>query len=136
MKENQEGFFSEKELSDKEKEDKAKQRKQAKTKVDQVERAGTLLEELGKLTPTELAELFEGEVGKHLDAVERVRRAAAEAAKKLRKAKAMSEAKQLTVRPDLEVAPKEEGGEEPSESEVMEAAADEPTEKELEQAAA
>jgi ParB family chromosome partitioning protein len=136
MKENQEGFFSEKELSEKEKEDKAKQRNQAKTKVDQVERAGTLLEELAQLTPTELAELFEGEVGKHLDAVERVRKAAAEAVKKLRKAKAMSEAKQLTVRPDLEVAPEAEDGEEPSEAEVAEAAAEEPTEEELEEAAA
>ncbi|KPI15705.1 parB-like partition protein [Actinobacteria bacterium OK074] len=105
MKENQEGFFSEKELSEKEKEDKAKERKQVRGKVDQVERAGALLEELAQLTPTELAELFEGEVGKQLDAVERVRRAAAESVKKLRKAKAMSEAKRLTVRPELEVEP-------------------------------
>ncbi|WP_236244270.1 ParB/RepB/Spo0J family partition protein [Streptomyces sp. CC210A] len=145
MKENQEGFFSEKELSDKEKEDKAKERKQAKSKVDQVERAGALLEELAKLTPSELAELFEGEVGKHLDAVERVRKAAAEAVKKLRKAKAMSEAKQLTVRPELEVEPEAEDTEaevegteveqEPSETEIAEAAAEEPSEVELEAAA-
>ncbi|MEU8521208.1 hypothetical protein [Streptomyces sp. NPDC048577] len=138
MKENQEGFFSEKELSDKEKEDKAKERKQAKSKVDQVERAGTLLEELAKLTPTELAELFEGEVGKQLDAVERVRKAAAEAVKKLRKAKAMSEAKQLTVRPELAVEPETEDAEveqEPSETEIAEAATEEPTETELEAAA-
>ena len=138
MKENQEGFFSEKELSDKEKEDKAKERKQAKGKVDQVERAGTLLEELAKLTPSELADLFEGEVGKHLDAVERVRKAAAEAVKKLRKAKAMSEAKQLKVRPELEVEPEAEeveGEEEPSETEIAEVAAEEPSEAELEAAA-
>ncbi|WP_432034642.1 ParB/RepB/Spo0J family partition protein [Streptomyces antibioticus] len=134
MKENQEGFFSEKELSEKEKEDKAKERKQAKGKVDQVERAGTLLEELAKMTPSELADLFEGEVGKQLDAVERVRKAAAEAVKKLRKAKAMSEAKQLTVRPELEVEP-EEGEEEPSEAEIAEVAAEEPLEAELETAA-
>ncbi|WP_406354177.1 ParB/RepB/Spo0J family partition protein [Streptomyces sp. NBC_00658] len=117
MKENQEGFFSEKELSDKEKEEKSKERKRAKSKVDQVERAGTLLEELSQMTPTELAELFEGEVGKHLDAVDRVRKAAAETAKKLRKAKAMSEAKQLTVRPELEVEP-EADAEEPTEAEL------------------
>ncbi|WP_431991972.1 ParB/RepB/Spo0J family partition protein [Streptomyces albogriseolus] len=138
MKENQEGFFSEKELSEKEKEDKAKERKQAKGKVDQVERAGTLLEELAKLTPSELADLFEGEVGKHLDAVERVRKAAAEAVKKLRKAKAMSEAKQLKVRPELEVEPEAEeveGEEEPSETEIAEVAAEEPSEAELEAAA-
>ncbi|MEU5093770.1 ParB/RepB/Spo0J family partition protein [Streptomyces sp. NPDC020996] len=135
MKENQEGFFSEKELSEKEKEDKAKERRQAKGKVDQVERAGTLLEELAKLTPSELADLFEGEVGKHLDAVERVRKAAAEAVKKLRKAKAMSEAKQLTVRPELKVEPEAEGEEEPSEAEITEAAAEEPSEAELEAAA-
>ncbi|MEU0443567.1 ParB/RepB/Spo0J family partition protein [Streptomyces sp. NPDC006186] len=137
MKENQEGFFSEKELSEKEKEDKAKERKQAKGKVDQVERAGTLLEELAKLTPSELADLFEGEVGKHLDAVERVRKAAAEAVKKLRKAKAMSEAKQLTVRPELKVEPEaeSEGEEEPSEAEITEAAAEEPSEAELAAAA-
>ncbi|MFI1733992.1 ParB/RepB/Spo0J family partition protein [Streptomyces acidicola] len=138
MKENQEGFFSEKELSEKEKEDKTKERKQAKSKVDQVEQAGSLLEELAKLTPTELADLFEGEVGKHLDAVERVRKAAAEAVKKLRKAKAMSEAKQLTVRPELEVEPEAEGVEgekEPSEAEIVEAAAEEPSEVELEAAA-
>ncbi|MFF2566752.1 ParB/RepB/Spo0J family partition protein [Streptomyces sp. NPDC058084] len=138
MKENQEGFFSEKELSEKEKEDKAKERKQAKSKVDQVERAGTLLDELAKLTPSELAELFEGEVGKQLDAVERVRKAAAEAVKKLRKAKAMSEAKQLTVRPELEVEPdaeEAEGEEEPGEVEIAEAAAEEPDEAELAAAA-
>ncbi|GAA2656973.1 ParB/RepB/Spo0J family partition protein [Streptomyces vastus] len=131
MKENQEGFFSEKELS--EKEEKSKERKQAKSKVDQVERAGALIEELAKLTPTELAELFEGEVGKHLEAVERVRKAAADAAKKLRKAKAMSEAKQLTVRPELEVEP--EGGEEPGEADIAAVAAEEPSEVELEAAA-
>ncbi|MER6010212.1 ParB/RepB/Spo0J family partition protein [Streptomyces bluensis] len=138
MKENQEGFFSEKELSEKEKEDKSKERKQAKSKVDQVEQAGSLLEELAKLTPTELADLFEGEVGKHLDAVERVRKAAAEAVKKLRKAKAMSEAKQLTVRPELEVEPEAEdveGDEEPSEAEIVEAATEEPSKVELEAAA-
>ncbi|MGW1890150.1 ParB/RepB/Spo0J family partition protein [Streptomyces sp. NPDC002004] len=136
MKENQEGFFSEKELSEKEKKDKAKERKQAKGKVDQVERAGTLLEELAKLTPTELADLFEGEVGKQLDAVDRVRKAAAEAVKKLRKAKAMSEAKQLTVRPELAVEPEEvEGEEEPSEAEIAEVATEEPSEAELEAAA-
>lgn len=134
MKENQEGFFSEKELSEKEKEDKAKERKQAKGKVDQVERAGALLEELSKLTPTELADLFEGEVGKHLDAVERVRKAAAEAVKKLRKAKAMSEAKQLTVRPELEVGSEDEAAE-PAEAELAEMAAEEPSEVELEAAA-
>ncbi|MDH2389346.1 ParB/RepB/Spo0J family partition protein [Streptomyces sp. HNM0663] len=137
MKENQEGFFSEKELSEKEKEDKAKERKQAKSKVDHVERAGGLLEELAKLTPSELAELFEGEVGKQLDAVERVRKAAAEAVKKLRKAKAMSEAKQLTVRPELEVEPEAEdlAEEGPSEAELADLEAAEPTEVELEEAA-
>ncbi|WP_438491785.1 ParB/RepB/Spo0J family partition protein [Streptomyces asiaticus] len=134
MKENQEGFFSEKELSDKEKESKAKERKQAKGTVDQVERAGALLDELAKLTPSELAELFEGEVGKHLEAVERVRKAAAEAVKKLRKAKAMSEAKQLTVRPELEVEP-EEDSEAPTEVELAEAETEAPTESELETAA-
>ncbi|WP_143076777.1 hypothetical protein [Streptomyces sp. MUSC 14] len=144
MKEKQEGFFSDKELS--EKEDKAKERKQARTKVYHVERAGTLLAELAKKSPEELAELFEGEVGKHLDAVERVRKAAAEAAKKPRKAKAMSEAKQLEVRPELEVAPQEleTGEDEPGEAEAPEETANavggdaelEPTEAELAEAEA
>ncbi|OIK07729.1 hypothetical protein [Streptomyces monashensis] len=138
MKEKQEGFFSDKELSEKEKEEKAKERKQARTKVDHVERAGTLLTELAKKSPKELAELFEGEVGKHLEAVERVRKAATEAAKKLRKAKAMSEAKQLEVRPELEVALSgpEAGEDEPAEVEALEEtvggdADQEPTEAEL-----
>ncbi|MBC9717870.1 ParB/RepB/Spo0J family partition protein [Streptomyces sp. TRM66268-LWL] len=120
MKEKQEGFFSDKELSEKEKEEKAKARSQAKTKVDHVERAGALLQELASKTPSELAELFEGEVGKHLEAVERVRKAAAESVKKLRKAKAMSEAKQLDVRPELKV--EEETEPEPTEAELAEAA--------------
>ncbi|MDQ8706715.1 ParB/RepB/Spo0J family partition protein [Streptomyces sp. LHD-70] len=135
MKEKQEGFFSDKELSEKEKEEKAKERKQAKGKVDHVERAGALLQELAGKTPTELAELFEGEVGKHLDAIERVRKAAAESVKKLRKAKAMSEAKQLDVRPELKVDEREGGAEEseaPSADAVEPA---EPTEEELAEAA-
>lgn len=139
MKEKQEGFFSEKELSDKEKEEKTKERKQAKGKVDHVERAGALLAVLAAKTPGELAELFEGEVGKHLDVVERVRKAAAEAAKKLRKAKAMSEAKQLDVRPELEVEP--EAGEDEPAGAPQEVAVDgeveqEPTEAELAEAEA
>ncbi|MGI5401896.1 ParB/RepB/Spo0J family partition protein [Streptomyces sp. CA-135486] len=137
MKENQEGFFSEKELSDKEKQEKSTERKRAKSKVDQVERATVLLEELSQLTPTDLAELFEGEVGKHLDAVDRVRKAAAETVKKLRKAKAMSEAKQLTVRPELEVVPEAEGEAEegPSEAELADLEAEAPAGDGLEAAA-
>ncbi|MET9965297.1 ParB/RepB/Spo0J family partition protein [Streptomyces sp. NPDC006356] len=136
MKEKQEGFFSEKELSEKEKEDKAKERKQAKGKVDHVERAGTLLQELAAKTPRELAELFEGEVGKHLDAIERVRKAAAESVKKLRKAKAMSEAKQLDVRPELKVGETSEESEGREAPEVAEAVEPEPTEEELAEAEA
>jgi ParB family chromosome partitioning protein len=140
MKEKQEGFFSDKELTDKEKEQKAKDRKQAKGKVDHVERAGALLAELAKKTPAELAELFEGEVGKHLDAVERVRKQAAEVVKRLKKAKAMSEAKQLEVRPELEVESGADGEpEQPAaESEVRaESEAElEPTEAELAEAEA
>ncbi|MFB6643962.1 ParB/RepB/Spo0J family partition protein [Streptomyces chartreusis] len=141
MKEKQEGFFSDKELSDKEKEEKAQERKQAKAKVDHVERAGALLAVLAAKTPAELAELFEGEVGKHLDAVERVRKAAAEAAKKLRKAKAMSEAKQLEVRPELEVEPEPAEGESVEVLQGAAVAADgdmeqEPTEAELAEAEA
>ncbi|MDQ8706812.1 ParB/RepB/Spo0J family partition protein [Streptomyces sp. LHD-70] len=135
MKEKQEGFFSDKELSEKEKEEKVKERKQAKGKVDHVERAGALLQELAGKTPTELAELFEGEVGKHLDAIERVRKAAAESVKKLRKAKAMSEAKQLTVRPDLKVDGDQENGDERDAPEADAVVAEEPTEAELAEAA-
>ncbi|WP_372407465.1 ParB/RepB/Spo0J family partition protein [Streptomyces luteireticuli] len=112
--EQQQGFFSEKELTQAEKETQTKERKKARSRVEQMELVAGQLDELAKQTPTDLAVLFEGEVARHVDALDRIHRSVTELRKKLRKAKSISSARTLAVRPDLVVDEEEDAIDESS----------------------
>uniref|UniRef100_A0AAU2V6Q2 ParB/RepB/Spo0J family partition protein n=1 Tax=Streptomyces sp. NBC_00003 TaxID=2903608 RepID=A0AAU2V6Q2_9ACTN len=128
LSQDQEGFFTEKELTEAEKEEKAKARTKARSLVEQLEAIAAKLDELGQNTPTELADLFEGGVGRHTDALDRVHKSVSGLRTKMRKAKSISAARSLAVRADLEVEP--EGGA-VDEEQVVVAGEAGPTEAEL-----
>ncbi|GGY12648.1 ParB/RepB/Spo0J family partition protein [Streptomyces djakartensis] len=77
-------------------------RAQAKTKndLDEIERMCTLLEDIGKADPMELANSLEGEVGKRLEQMDRVAALLQKARFQLRQAKAHADAKEIMVNPD------------------------------------
>lgn len=98
------GFFEmgqEAGLSDDEKAEKAREKKKARAQIDDAERATALLQELASKTPTELAELFAGEVRSQIDKLDRLNKAVNAAKLKMRKALGVSEARTYAVRAEV-----------------------------------
>ncbi|MFI7136543.1 ParB/RepB/Spo0J family partition protein [Streptomyces massasporeus] len=90
------------EMTDEEKAERSRAQAKTKSDLDAIERMCTLLEDIGKADPMDLANSLEGEVGKRLEQMDRVAALVQKARFQLRQAKAHADAKEIMVNPAAE----------------------------------
>ncbi|WP_055711521.1 ParB/RepB/Spo0J family partition protein [Streptomyces torulosus] len=90
------------EMTDEEKAERSRTQAKTKSDLDAIERMCTLLEDIGKADPMDLANSLEGEVGKRLEQMDRVAALVQKARFQLRQAKAHADAKEIMVNPAAE----------------------------------